>query len=614
MTEYVFSLGLIPVQDWIAQSRRSRDLRAGSVLLWHAMVKLLARLEREGQTRGTVEIWTPEPPPAGFSALAKLSFREALSTPYGLPNRASGWCTASDDEAVQEWFGALERELTATWLAFRVEAIAQLPRMGPGAEEAWGSLKPHWQAYERSTPQGEDLPLSLIWSARPAPFPRERRKENLAAAFALFADVKRSRPAPRGTPGAAVGKCTQCGQREAVGPTRSFESWRDWYARWAETLWVQRGYRLDAGERLCFVCLAKRLKGYEARRDFPSTGEIAARGWLERLEARPDLRDLLTQLRRTDLGDEDLGQALYGAPASLPEEVRALRTAIRKRIEDHNREVAIPIPTAPPGYLALLAFDGDDMGRQMTANPHLAPKAMARFAVAAADVLADHGAESFYLAGDEGLAMVPADKALPLALALRQSFRTAFEGLAAEEGGSQPTLSAGIAFFEHGRPMRGAILGARRALEAAKAKEGKDALGAEVETASGSRWDFTASWGEDWERVRAATERIASGGLSPGWAYDAERFLETLPTSAWAAELVSAARAELRRLFLRRVRVEGSAEERRAAKLEAWDALRGDSWWPVDAHGVTAPVNPQQLHLIGFLARQVSPGEGGTDG
>jgi hypothetical protein len=35
MTTYVFSLGLLPVQEWIEKARRSRDLRAGSVLLCH---------------------------------------------------------------------------------------------------------------------------------------------------------------------------------------------------------------------------------------------------------------------------------------------------------------------------------------------------------------------------------------------------------------------------------------------------------------------------------------------------------------------------------------------------------------------------------------------------
>ncbi len=75
MADYVFSLGLIPVQEWIAQARRSRDLRAGSVFLWHVMAKVLARLERESEVSGAR---TPSLPEGGFKDLADRDF-DALS-------------------------------------------------------------------------------------------------------------------------------------------------------------------------------------------------------------------------------------------------------------------------------------------------------------------------------------------------------------------------------------------------------------------------------------------------------------------------------------------------------------------------------------------------------
>jgi hypothetical protein len=72
----VFSLGLIPVQEWIAQARRSRDLRAGSVFLWYTMARVLARLE---QPDFAAEIWLPRPPRGWtFQKLAALPFSQAL--------------------------------------------------------------------------------------------------------------------------------------------------------------------------------------------------------------------------------------------------------------------------------------------------------------------------------------------------------------------------------------------------------------------------------------------------------------------------------------------------------------------------------------------------------
>jgi CRISPR RNA silencing complex Cmr2 subunit-like protein len=87
MADYVFTLGLIPVQEWIAQARRSRDLRAGSVFLWHLVARLLARLRRE---LAGVEVWTPKVTDEELARLARQSFRDALGEPYGIPNRASG--------------------------------------------------------------------------------------------------------------------------------------------------------------------------------------------------------------------------------------------------------------------------------------------------------------------------------------------------------------------------------------------------------------------------------------------------------------------------------------------------------------------------------------------
>lgn len=75
MTDYIFTLGLIPVQDWIAQARRSRDLRAGSVFLWHVMAKLLTRLTLNGELAG-VEIWTPQATGEELGRLAGLPFRK----------------------------------------------------------------------------------------------------------------------------------------------------------------------------------------------------------------------------------------------------------------------------------------------------------------------------------------------------------------------------------------------------------------------------------------------------------------------------------------------------------------------------------------------------------
>src|SRR4029077_9138861 len=287
-----------------------------------------------------------------------------------------------------------------------------------------------------------------------------------------------------------------------------------------------------------------------ARDEFPSTGKIAAAPWLCRLRQVPALQQNVERLKATQTGKDDLARALYAPLREFPEPERSticeIRSALRKGIEERNRlppakDGETPLSLSPPRYLALLTFDGDDMGRKVRQDAQGMSEAMNGFAERAAGILGKSHGEAFYLGGDEGLAMAPAAGVLDLAHWLHAAFQESFAAMA-----SPPTLSMGIALFEHGRPMRSAILAARGALRTAKDRKGKDSLAVWVETASGNRWGFAAPWGDDWHRLRSAVALIQNGLLSPGWAYDVETFLETLPappSEGWIADVRDAARA-----------------------------------------------------------------------
>ena len=495
------------------------------------------------------------------------------------------------------------------WLGFRKKALSQ----SEFPARIWKDFEPHWTRYRDATADGSDCPLTLVWAVRPVT-PGLSDEKVLEAADRLYGAVKRTRPFHPWKQGAPVGKCTQCGRREAIGPTSSFAVWRSWHEAWVREPWIETGFRIDAAERLCYVCLAKRMAAYEARDEFPSTGKIAAAPWLDRLSQVPALQRHVERLKATQTGKDDLARALYAPPLGLPEAERKtvlnLRSALRQGIEAQNRlpptpKWETPLTPSPPAYLALLAFDGDDMGRKVRQDARGMSQAMSDFAEQAQEALQAYHGKAFYLGGDEGLAMAPAGDVLGLAHDLHAAFEAAFAKIA-----SPPTLSMGIALFEHGRPMRSAILAARGALRTAKDRKGKDSLAVWVETASGNRWGFAAPWGDDWHRLRSAVDLIQSGRLSPGWAYDVETFLETLPappSEGWIADVRDAARTEIERLFLRRSRGKGeTAAERRAAKRVAWTSLRGNEWWPSDSEGKLAAVHPQQFHLIGFLSRQAA--------
>jgi hypothetical protein len=327
MVTYLFSLGLIPVQEWIGQARRSRDLRAGSVLLCHLMARFLERLARPG-----VKIVVPSlPSPADLAQLC--SFKTALDIPYGIPHRVSGYLETAvegpaGDREVRDLLGALEREVVeATWQDFKKEYLKYLPHLAdPEEQEFWCAFAPELERL-RGIPAADECPFSLIWAAMSAPFPEERTPDNLAAIDRLYADVKRARPYRPCKSGAPVGKCLQCGRREAVGPREGDETWRAWHRNLEALPSVQKGIRLDPGDRLCHVCWTRRMAGYESAAPFPSTGEIASVLWRQEVEKRPELEPLLSALQATEVGRHDLGTALYASPGCCASAMAKRRSA-----------------------------------------------------------------------------------------------------------------------------------------------------------------------------------------------------------------------------------------------------------------------------------------------
>ena len=337
MERLVFSLGLSPVQEWIAQARRSRDLRAGSVFLWYTMARVLARLE---QPDFAAEIWLPRPPrDRTFQELARLPFSQALAEPYGIPHRASGVCQAPVSPEMA--FASLQEVVVAAWRDLRETFLAQEKF---SSARFWQGFEPHWTRYREATADGGDCPLTLVWAARPVADDLSP-EESLKAADRLYGEVKRTRPIQPWSHGAPVGKCTQCGRREAIGPTASFAAWRNWHEDANGDPWVQAGTRIDAAERLCYVCLTKRMAAYASKEEFPSTGRIAAAAWLDRLRPIPALQEDVERLKATATGRDDLARALYAPLNDFPEPERSSVPAIRSFDPERHRGAKPP----PPG-------------------------------------------------------------------------------------------------------------------------------------------------------------------------------------------------------------------------------------------------------------------------
>lgn len=115
----VWSVGLIPVQEWISEARRSRDLKMGSALLSWLMARTLKALGEHAT------VFVPALQPQDIDDVAAKRPAELLSVDYGIPNRATGWWFAGDPVPA---FNSLQNQIDESWNAFR-DAVE--PRVVP---------------------------------------------------------------------------------------------------------------------------------------------------------------------------------------------------------------------------------------------------------------------------------------------------------------------------------------------------------------------------------------------------------------------------------------------------------------------------------------------------
>ncbi|MCS7293947.1 MAG: type III-B CRISPR-associated protein Cas10/Cmr2, partial [Dehalococcoidia bacterium] len=140
----------------------------------------------------------------------------------------------------------------------------------------------------------------------------------------------------------------------------------------------------------------------------------------------------------------------------------------------------------PSRYVAVLVLDGDSMGQWLTsalsdggveAHREVSRK-LARFAAAAEEVVGRAAPDTVfvYQGGDDVVALVPAEQAVPLALALAAAFAEVTQGRSA---------SAGIAIGHWLEPLGDLLQSAREAEKRAKRLPGKNAVAVELQPRGG---------------------------------------------------------------------------------------------------------------------------------
>lgn len=461
MSGNLLVLALGPVQDFIAQARRSRDLWFGSHLLSE-----LSRAAAKSLAEGGAELIFPaldqgnpelEPSPAPTRGHGKA--------PVSVANKILAQCFEGADPRALAAGARVAAKQRWRAIAERVRTGRAAEVLAPGIEDVWDE-------------QVDDaLEFYAAWAPIDDDYGQTRRRVEAAlAARKNLRDFAPWRGDRKGAPKSSL----DGGRVSVLAADRKSPEFKR--------------LRISAGEQLDAVGLIKRA-GFEPEQFVPLVNIAVAR-WLKRAadeapEALAALRSACTpnipRVVRVDLPVAQLfgfdASVLYPSRwAPLFKELETAKDAAQARQwgETHVRPLLKRMGDDPPPYVACLAADGDNMGkaidrRRRAEDNQEFSRALAWFPRDAREIVEQrHCGSLIYAGGDDVLAFLPAAAAADCADALQRSFRQKLSNFASTEG---PTLSVGIAIGHVIEPMSLLLELARDAEREAKRLEGKERAG-----------------------------------------------------------------------------------------------------------------------------------------
>lgn len=602
-----FTLG--PVQGFVAQARRTRDLWAGSFLLSYLTGQaMMAVLNSGGSIKfpqvvdGTGRITDPL-----LRAIAGASSGNLRTG--SLPNRFKAEVPIEFDPDQCRWavMGAWTKIAQAVWNKY-VEPVANL-----GADTP--------QIWERQVSQFWDI----AWVISPSDSSVVRRKN-----WRTYCP-----PSEQGE------MCSMMPSlQEISGHWRTHADGRHKQEMFWESL-RERGdlggneIQADKRERLSAVALIKRLfplvskeaLGWRMTDHYPSTVYFSSSDWIVRqvknvprqaaeysrvvrkLEGQTPLprQDIANGLRQMVLGDDDLETF-----ARL--DSNWFQTSFLEQLDGSNKSISTvrallkKFQGQAGTYYALLVMDGDRLGKLLqTIGGENVSQALSQFTLDVDDLVEQHYGRTIYAGGDDVLAMFPLSHVIEAAQALRMRYREAF---AQCEGGQGATISAGIVFAHYHAPLQAIIRHGHTVLDQfAKARVGRDGIALSTWNSGG----VAVAWAAKWHAVVApdGTSRIlqvvdrmeredhATQEVSSSFLYKVRDIVGRLGDDASSVVTTRHVLEDLLKAEFRRSRsaTQGSAED--VQIIEDLMEMAGDS------HGQTFGENLSSAALIiRFLASQ----------
>lgn len=513
MTAHLLLVTLGPVQEFIAQARRTRDLWYGSHLLSE-----LGRAAARALLGGGAKLIFPSMSVGDAQLTACLApLRPDGTPPQNIANKLLA--EVPDGVEPQQLARAVRKTVASYW---RDQLAAPVKEkcgglLASGINAVWAEQIETFLEFTACW-----LPLGEYAQTR-------RQLEKAIAGRKLLRDFD---PWAQGR--GNVPKSSLDGARESVLLPPS--------QRASQPV---RRYRVAGGEQLDAVGLVKRAGGEPDQ--FVPVINVALASWLERAsQVTPSELDALKQacskagisrVVRPDLPCVvpfafDGSVLLPSRWRSVFEEQRLQGDAEvwgRQHVSSLFGKLSEPYP-----YVACLVADGDRVGRAIdslgSAEAHRAfSQALASFADAARNVVEQqHRGALVYAGGDDVLAFV----SLPEVLACADALRTAFERAMARACGSlaadqRPTLSVGLG-IGHVMESMGDLLTLGRQAER-EAKRDRNSLAVLVDKRSGGTRPWRAQWGSGPVRLLNDAAALLRDRIPSRKIYEIASILTRLP-------------------------------------------------------------------------------------
>lgn len=558
------SVSIGPVQGFVAQSRRTRDLWGSSYLLSYLAARAALGVARTGATivRPNLE----------KDPLFKWVERQAKGSgglegpPYvgTVPNHFVARVDSVEarrraaQEAVEELQRAWRHICQVVWDRY----VAGAEELGVGVAAIWHRQTEHYWEVAWTVADEDKADASLarrkLW--RTHHLPNEPGDKCM-----VMPDLQE-----------LSGYVRARGQREREAQDRF----------WAEIRKKAGPLNLPPGDRLCAIALVKRLfasvseEAIGGRIDvskWPSTVYMAAVPWIDRVrESVPEQaaeyaravanvapREVFSErrpVRRTGgrlalglsqgpdtsdntAGFERLDGNFYHVDAVLnerlcvlleedPERSAAIRRELAARLEAIARATGAdgrPLG-APALFYALLLADGDRLGELLQVyKAGDVSEALHCFSSRVQDIVDRHAGVVVYAGGDDVLAMLPLTTALDcareLAATYRDSFASNLPAHQTEPAGIEPTLSVAVLFTHARIPMNTSLGELRRLLDdVAKDENGRDSLAVGVLKRGG----LNAQWVTTWRRPAFSDVSGHGVGQAPGGGASPEAFIDAV--------------------------------------------------------------------------------------